>query len=78
MPAKVAEVSARHLALARAPCPRRSFAAVTPADVRRRLVEALEADLVGPFVPDAHPTAPPAPAKKGRGRKAPEKQGKLF
>jgi hypothetical protein len=28
---------------------------VTPADVRRRLVEALEADLVGPFVPDAHP-----------------------
>ena len=23
-------------------------------DVRRRLVEALEADLVGPFVPDAH------------------------
>jgi hypothetical protein len=27
---------------------------VTPADVRRRLVEALEADVVGPFVPDAH------------------------
>jgi hypothetical protein len=27
---------------------------VTPVDVRRRLVEALEADLVGPFVPDAH------------------------
>ncbi|WP_437681708.1 DISARM system helicase DrmA [Sorangium sp. So ce131] len=27
---------------------------MTPADVRRRLVEALEADLVGPFVPDTH------------------------
>ncbi|TKC98159.1 DISARM system helicase DrmA [Polyangium fumosum] len=28
---------------------------MTEADVRKRLVEALEADLVGPFVPDAHP-----------------------
>ncbi|MDI3288316.1 hypothetical protein [Polyangium sp. 15x6] len=27
---------------------------MTQADVRKRLVEALEADLVGPFVPDAH------------------------
>jgi len=29
----------------------RDPARVTPAAVRRRLVEALEADLVGPFVP---------------------------
>jgi hypothetical protein len=28
---------------------------MTESDVRRRLVEALEADLVGPFVPDDHP-----------------------
>ncbi len=27
---------------------------MTPADVRRRLVQALTADLVGPFVPDSH------------------------
>lgn len=28
---------------------------MTEVDVRKRLVEALEADLVGPFVPDSHP-----------------------
>src|SRR5437867_3966205 len=28
---------------------------MTELDVRKRLVEALEADLIGPFVPDSHP-----------------------
>lgn len=41
---------------------------MTETEVRQRLVEALEADLVGPFVPDAHPqggqeTLPIAPSR---------------
>jgi len=32
-----------------------NVAAMNEGDVRKRLVEALEADLIGPFVPDSHP-----------------------
>jgi hypothetical protein len=30
-------------------------------DIRQRLVEAIKADLIGPFVPDGHPQAAAPP-----------------